>query len=368
MSINCLYSQQNKASQIFKKAVDAVVLIETPKGFGSGFVVSRDGWIVTNHHVIANDYDAPYSPYYVNVSKKNGTSFKVTQVISFQNSQSIDIALIKVDGYQYDILPIYEFYGVEVGDEVFFIASSEDVLTVMSSMRRLDRLNKRIMIAGGGNIGYRLAGALEGEYQVKIIEFNAERAQYISEKLNSTTVLQGNASDKDLLLSENIEHMDVFCALTNDDEANIMSALLAKRMGAKQVVALVTRSAYIELIEGGAIDIAISPQQAIIGSILTHLRKGDIVNVYSLRRGAAEALEIIAHGDEKTSKVVGKKTEDLNLPPGATIAAIIRGERVIIDVAGISIEPGDHTIILVADKKHIHDVEKLFQVSVGYFK
>jgi trk system potassium uptake protein TrkA len=257
---------------------------------------------------------------------------------------------------------------IEVGDEVFFIASNEDVLTVMSSMRRLDRLNKRIMIAGGGNIGYRLAGALEGEYQVKIIEFNVERAEYISEKLSSATVLQGNASDKDLLLSENIEHMDVFCALTNDDEANIMSALLAKRMGAKQVVALVTRSAYIELIEGGAIDIAISPQQAIIGSILTHLRKGDIVNVYSLRRGAAEALEIIAHGDEKTSKVVGKKTEDLNLPPGATIAAIIRGERVIIDVAGISIEPGDHTIILVADKKHIHDVEKLFQVSVGYFK
>lgn len=257
---------------------------------------------------------------------------------------------------------------IEVGDEVFFIASKEDILTVMGAMRRLDRLNKRIMLVGGGNIGYRLAEALEEDYQVKVIESNAERAQYISEKLDSTTILQGDASDKDLLLSENIEHMDVFCALTNDDEANIMSALLAKRMGAKQVMALVTRTAYIELIEGGSIDIAISPQQATIGSILTHLRKGDIVNVYSLRRGAAEALEIIAHGDEKTSKVVGQKVENINLPTGATIAAVIRGERIIISLEDIIIEQGDHVIILVADKKHIHDVEKLFQVSLGYFK
>ncbi len=257
---------------------------------------------------------------------------------------------------------------IEIGDEVFFIASRDNILAVMGIMRKLDRLNKRIMIVGGGNIGYRLAASLEQEYQVKIIEKNQQQASYISEKLNSTTILHGDASDKDLLHAENIEHMDVFCALTNDDEANIMSALLAKRMGAKQVMALVTRTAYIELIEDGAIDIAISPQQVTIGSILTHLRKGDIVDVYSLRRGAAEAMEIIAHGDKNTSKVVGKKVSELKLPKGATLAALIREEAIHFKFEDLYLEPGDHVIILAADKKHVHEIEKLFQVSIGYFK
>lgn len=257
---------------------------------------------------------------------------------------------------------------IEIGDEVFCIAAKGDLNKIMSLMRHVDHVNKRIMIAGGGNIGFQLAQILEDEYQVKIVDHNEQRDHFISQRLDSAIVLQGDASDKDLLVAENIEYIDVFCAMTNDDEANIMSAMLAKRLGARQVIALVNRSAYIELIEGGSIDIAISPQQATIGSILTHLRQGDVVNVHSLRRGAAEAIEVIAHADKTSSKVVGRSLRDIKLPAGASIVALIRGSEVMITNDEAVVESDDHLVILVVDKKHIHDVEKLFQVSVTYFK
>lgn len=257
---------------------------------------------------------------------------------------------------------------VEIGDEVFFIAEKDHVRQVMATMRRLDNPIKKVMITGGGNIGSRLAEALENEYQVKLIDHNHERAKFLSEKLNYTTVLQGDASDKDLLISENIEYTDIYCSLTNDDEANIMSSMLAKRLGARTVMALVTRTAYIELIESSTIDIAISPQNATIGSILTHIRKGDVVRVHSLRRGAAEAIEIIAHGDLKNSKVVGRRINEIKLPKSTNISAIIRDHKVIINCDNTTIEPGDHVVILVTNKKSVKDVEKLFQVNVNYIK
>ena len=181
---------------------------------------------------------------------------------------------------------------VEAGDEVFFIAAKDHILPVMSEMRRLDESYKRIMIAGGGNIGERLARAIESKYSVKIIEQSYQRCRALSEELSKAVVLHGEASDHELLTSENIDSIDVFCALTNDDEANIMSSLLAKRMGAKKVITLITNPAYVDLVQGIEIDIALSPQQITIGSLLAHVRRGDITNVHSLRRGAAEALEL----------------------------------------------------------------------------
>lgn len=264
-------------------------------------------------------------------------------------------------------IPLTESTTIEIGDEVFFIAANEDVFAVMTAFRRIGHLNTHIMIVGGGNIGLRLAQSLEEEYSVKLIEINPTRAEAISEKLSDTTVLLGDASDKDLLISENIEHVDVFCSLTNDDEDNIMSALLAKRLGAKQVMALVTRTAYSQLIEGGPIDIAISPQQATIGTILTHLRKGDIVNVHALRRGAAEAIELIAHGNAQTSHVVGKPVDRIKLPKNVSIAAIVRGNTLITAFQDLTIVADDHFILLVSDKASIPDIERLFQVRVGYF-
>ncbi|MBV7571162.1 UNVERIFIED_ORG: trk system potassium uptake protein TrkA [Pseudomonas putida] len=256
---------------------------------------------------------------------------------------------------------------IEADDEVFFIAAKANIRAVMSEMRRLDETYKRIVIAGGGQIGERLAEAIESRYQVKIIEMNPARCRHLSDHLDSTVVLQGSASDRDLLLEENIADADLFLALTNDDEANIMSSLLAKRLGAKKVMTIINNPAYVDLIQGGDIDIAISPQLATIGTLLAHVRRGDIVSVHSLRRGAAEAIEAIAHGDAKSSKVIGKAIENIGLPPGTTIGAIIRDEEVIIAHDDTVIEAGDHVILFLVDKKHIRDVEKLFHVGLSFF-
>ena len=256
---------------------------------------------------------------------------------------------------------------IEADDEVFFIAAKANIRAVMSEMRRLDESYKRIVIAGGGQIGERLAEAIESRYQVKIIEMNPARCRYLSDTLDSTVVLQGSASDRDLMLEENIADADVFLALTNDDEANIMSSLLAKRLGAKKVMTIINNPAYVDLIQGGEIDIAISPQLATIGTLLAHVRRGAIVSVHSLRRGAAEAIEAIAHGDSKSSKVIGRSIGEIHLPPGTTIGAIIRDEEVLIAHDSTVINAGDHVILFLVDKKHIRDVEKLFHVGLSFF-
>jgi len=255
---------------------------------------------------------------------------------------------------------------IEADDEVFFVAATKDIRTVMSELRRLDKPCKRIMIAGGGNIGVRLARTLERNYQVKLIDHNPGRSENISRELDRTIVLQGDAADEDLLLEEGIEHADVFCAVTNDDEANILSAMLAKRMGARKVMSLINRAAYVDLVQSGIIDVAISPEQITIGSLLAHIRRGDVAVVHSLRRGAAEAIEAVAHGDKKSSKVVGRMIEEIKLPPGTTIGAIVRGDTVLIAHRDIMVAAEDHVIMFVVDKKRIPEVERLFQVGVTF--
>jgi trk system potassium uptake protein TrkA len=256
---------------------------------------------------------------------------------------------------------------IEADDEVFFIAAKADIRAVMGEMRRLDVSYKRIVIAGGGQIGERLAEAIENRYQVKIIEMNPARCRHLSDTLNNTVILQGSSSDRDLLVEENIDNADLFLALTNDDEANIMSSLLAKRLGAKKVMTIINNPAYVDLVQGGEIDVAVSPQLATIGTLLAHVRRGDIVSVHSLRRGAAEAIEIVAHGDAKSSKVIGKAIMHINLPPGTTIGAITRADQVIIAHDSTVIESGDHVVMFLVDKKYIRDVERLFQVGLSFF-
>ena len=256
---------------------------------------------------------------------------------------------------------------IEADDEVFFLAGTSDIRAVMSELRRKESSYKRIVIAGGGNIGYRLAREIESRYSVKVLEHNEGRCQWLSNHLKHAIVLRGDASDQELLLDENIEDTDLFIAVTNDDEANIMASLLAKRLGARKVMTLINNTAYVDLVQGGDIDIAISPSQSTIGSLLTHVRRGDIANVYSLRRGAAEAIEAVAHGDIKTSKVVGRAIEDIDLPEGCSIGAIVRGEIVIIAHDHSIIETGDHVILFLVDKRRTADVERLFQVGFSFF-
>jgi trk system potassium uptake protein TrkA len=254
---------------------------------------------------------------------------------------------------------------VEPDDEAFFIAASENIRAVTSELRKLDEPYKRVMIAGGGKIGASLAKRLEQDYQVKVLELNYDRCRQLSEELEESIVLNGSANDSKLLQQENIANTDVFCALTNNGESNIMMSMLAKRLGAKKVITLITNSAYAELV-GQEIDIAISPQQITISSLLTHVRKGDISAVHSLRRGAAEALEMTAHGDPKTSKVVGRRLDEPDLPPGATGGAILRGEQVIIAHRHVVVEEDDHVILFLTDPSKISLVEKLFVVGGSF--
>ncbi len=208
--------------------------------------------------------------------------------------------------------------------------------------------------------------ALEQTNQVKLIERDPERARVISEQLNRAIVLVGDAADEELLLEENVDDVDVFCGLTNSEEANILSAMLAKRLGSHKVMALINRAAYVELVESGSIDIAISPQQITIGSLLAHVRRGDVVKVHSLRRGAAEAIEAIAHGSKETSLVVGRSIEEIDLPPGTRIVALVRNDQVIIAHHDVVVETDDHVIIFMTDRRKIERLEKLFQVGVSF--
>lgn len=256
---------------------------------------------------------------------------------------------------------------IEVDDIVFFLAATRDILVVMRELRRMSGPANRIMLAGGGNIGAGLAKQLERNHHVKIIEQDPARAEAIADDLDTSIVLIGDSADEDLLHEEGIDEMDVFCALTNDDEANILSSMLAKRMGCEKVITLINRPAYVDLVESDRIDVAISPQQITIGALLTHIRKGHMVRVHSLRRGAAEAIEAVAHGQPGSSRVVGKRIGEIDLPlDGATIGGIIRGEEIIMAHHDVMIQNDDHVILFVADQKAVKKVEALFSVDAEF--
>ena len=254
---------------------------------------------------------------------------------------------------------------VAEGDEIFFLAARNDIRRVMEELRHGDDPARRIVIAGGGNIGFRLARSLESHNQVKLIERDARRARRIAELLESAIVLHGDAADEELLIEENIDSADVFAALTNSEEANILSAMLAKRLGAHKVIALINKPSYTELVESSSIDIAISPQTITIGSLLAHVRRGDVVRVHALKRGAAEAIEAIVHGDERSSRVVGKMVGQIALPEGASIGAVVRGEEVIMAHHDTLVRADDHVILFLADRRHLEAVERLFLRSAG---
>src|SRR5580765_1816020 len=247
------------------------------------------------------------------------------------------------------------------GDEVFFLAARDEIRRIMSQLRVDDSAARRIVIAGGGNIGFHLARTLEKHNQVKLIERDARRARKVSELLESAIVLHGDAADEELLIEENIDSADVFAAMTNAEEANILSAMLAKRLGAHKVMALINKPSYAELMEAHpAIDIAISPQTITSGSLLAHVRRGDVVRVHSLKTGAAEALEAVARGDERTSRVVGRAVAQIPLPEGASIGALVRGDQVIMAHHDTLVLADDHVILFLADRRHLEAVERLF--------
>ena len=283
----------------------------------------------------------------------------------FSGMKTMETSIVAMYREQ-EALTISEDTLIEAGDDIFFIAASSQAKNVTTMLQGLDKPNRRVLIAGGGNIGSQLAEILEPHFRVKLIERDADRSRALSETLDKTIVLRGDAADEDMLVDENIDSVDIFCALTNDDEANILSAMLAKRLGARKTMSLINRPSYVELVESGMIDIAISPQQVTIGALLAHIRRGDVVAVHSLRKGSAEAIEAVAHGDEKTSKVVGRQISELKLPRGTSIGAIVREEEVLIAKPELMIESDDHVIMFLSDKNKVREIERMFQVSATF--
>jgi trk system potassium uptake protein TrkA len=283
-----------------------------------------------------------------------------------------DKALVALDGAT----------RIEPGDEVFVLAATADIRKVLGALRKMDRAVRRVMIAGGGKVGLRLARQLAGEVQLKVIESQRARCEYLAGQLPSEImVLHGDSTDEELMAEENVQEMDLFIALTSDDEDNILACLLAKRMGARRVLALINRRAYADLVQGTAIDIAISPSQTVIGELLTFVRRGDVEAVHSLRRGAAEALEAVVRGDSKTCRFAGRPIGEVGLPEGAQVGALVRGlhradgseaaagdakPQVIVAHHDTVVQPGDHVIVFVPRKSMVRQVEKLFQVSATF--
>ncbi len=270
---------------------------------------------------------------------------------------------------------------IEPGDEVFVLAATAQIRRVLEALHGRERPVHRVVLAGGGKVGLRLARQVADSCQLKIIEADAARCEYLATELSGQAlVLHGDSTDEELLGDEGVDGLDLFLSLTSDDEDNIMACLLAKRLGAQRVLALINRRAYADLVQGTQIDIAISPATAVIGELLAYVRRGDVEAVHSLRRGAAEALEAIVRGDAKTCRMAGRRIADIGLPKGAQVGALVRGlhhadgsdvgagaqPQVIIAHGDTVVMPNDHVIVFVPRKRMVREVEKLFQVSATF--
>lgn len=265
---------------------------------------------------------------------------------------------------------------IEANDEVFCLCDSQHARTVMAELRHREPPVKNIIIAGKPTMSLYLANTLlkdkANQFNLRILESDRAAAKRLSRDLGSDAVLiHGDYTNSDVLESAGISTCDLFIALSDDDENNILGALLAKKLGAKKVIAQVNRKDYSNLMQGSQIDIIVSTTQAALSELIRYVRRGDVAAAFSLRRGAAEVLEIIAHGDKKSSKVVGRKIKDIQLPEGATIGALIRNTetnpQVLMGEPNVVIEAEDHVIVFIASKRLIPKVERLFTVNVGFF-
>ena len=258
---------------------------------------------------------------------------------------------------------------IQAGDEMFLLGdprAMEQIRAEFSETQKNDRGIRRIILAGGGNIGKRLASHLGDDYHVKLIEINPEQARQASEELNNVIVLQGSATDRELLINENIDQTDLFCAITESEETNLVTAMLAKELGATRTIALVNSPAFAEMANHLRIDKLIIPTQISISAMLSYLHRGDVAVAHFLRDGKAEALETVIHGDHDSSRVVGRTLAEIELPKHTSIGAIVRDHKVLIAHHDLQIQTGDHVIVLVSDKHEIPAVESLFRVAATY--
>lgn len=284
-----------------------------------------------------------------------------------QIPEEIDYRIVSVYRDNKPILPTAET-RLFVADDAYILAKPKDLDLIVPYLAGDVRKNERIIIAGGGNIGSIVAENFENEdLEVKVIDVDMERCKSLSKRLKNTTILRGRATDERLLTEEGIGETDMFCGLTNIDEENIMSAILAKQLGARQAAAIVNHPVYSDILER-QLDIALSPIQLIIGSILANIRLADIPVVHSLRRGSAEAVEAVIHGDKSTSKVVGRQLQEINFPKNVMPGAVVRGEQTIIAHDDTEIMENDRLICFVPSRDSIKPLEKLLQVGFLHYQ
>jgi trk system potassium uptake protein TrkA len=253
-----------------------------------------------------------------------------------------------------------------VGDEVYFVAETSHVIRAMAAFGHEEPEAHRIVIVGAGNIGLFLAKELEAnqaQLNIKMIEISKERAERAAQELGRTTVVNGDALDLEILDEVNIQATDSIVTVSNDDEVNILSSLLAKRSGCRGAMTLVNNSTYEQLITTLGVDVVINPRAITVSTILQHIRRGRILSVHALREGVGEVIEAEALD---TSEVVGRPLRDVRLDKGIIIGAIIRGDQVVMPRGDVAIKPKDRLIVF-AEAQAIKKVEKLFAVRLEYF-
>jgi len=255
-------------------------------------------------------------------------------------------------------------HRLKAGDLIYFISEKDRLIESLSIFDKHVEPIDRVMIIGGGSIGFRLATLLEKDsVYTKIIEKNSDRCTELAEKLNKAVVLHGDGSDQELLRAENVRNMDVVVTLTNDEETNILTSLLAKRMGAPKIITKISKFSYFPLMSMIGLEQVVSPRLSAINTIIQHIRRGKVLSTKSIKDEQAEIMEAVAL---ETSDIVGKPIKEISIPEGALVTGIIRNDTVIIPTGQSVIEPGDR-IIIFAKRQAIPKIEKILAVKLEYF-
>jgi trk system potassium uptake protein TrkA len=256
--------------------------------------------------------------------------------------------------------------ALAVGDDVYFVAETNQVPRAMAAFGHDEPQVRRLLVCGGGNVALLLAQAIERDYSwinAKIVESSADRAARVASLLSGTVVLHGDVLDPDILEEAGVASVDTVISLTDDDETNILSAILSKRHGARRAITLLNKGTYEPLVATLGIDVVVSPRSITASTILRHVRKGRIHSVHSLREGFGELIEAEAL---ETSSLIGKSLKDINLPSGVMVGAILRKGQVISPRGTTTIEREDR-IVLFSTTDAIRKVEKIFSVRLEYF-
>lgn len=248
---------------------------------------------------------------------------------------------------------------INEGDEVYFIADEKHIEDVTKELQKLESQYKNVYVAGAGNIGKSLVKKINDDFNTKLIDKSKDKCELASEELDNVLILNSDAADKEFLSSEGISECDVFVAVTQDDESNVLCSLMSKKLGSKKTITIINKEAYFDLVGKNELDIIISPVQITVSHVLKFIRKGSVSNVHKVKKGMAEAIEIGV--DSSSEKLKGKLISELGLDENINIPAIKRGEEVIMAHGNTQIHDDDHLIVFYKNKDVIDSFYEKFR-------